>query len=74
MHAVYSKSCVPAIQTRLLQNDLRAIGFFDLVRVHVVEPAEVDRFDPQHQSFFNANTPEDLETARVLLSKATKHV
>jgi molybdopterin-guanine dinucleotide biosynthesis protein A len=62
------------MQTRLIQNDLRAIGFHDLVRVRVVEPAEVDRFDPQHLSFFNANTPEDLEAARVLFSKATKDV
>ncbi len=74
MHAVYSKNCVPAMQTRLLENDLRAIGFHDLVRVRVVEPAEVDRFDPQHLSFFNANTPEDLETARAFVEKATKDV
>ena len=74
MHAVYSKNCLPAMQTRLLQNDLRAIGFHDLVRVRVVEPAEVDRFDPKHLSFFNANTPEDLETARILFSKAIKDV
>jgi molybdenum cofactor guanylyltransferase len=74
MHAVYSRDCVPAMQTRLLQNDLRAIGFHDLVRVRVVEPSEVDRFDPRHLSFFNANTPEDLETARVILSKATPDV
>jgi molybdopterin-guanine dinucleotide biosynthesis protein A len=74
MHAVYSKNCVEAMRTRLLQNDLRAIGFHDLVRVRIVEPAEVDRFDPQHLSFFNANTPEDLETARALFHKAAKDV
>jgi molybdopterin-guanine dinucleotide biosynthesis protein A len=74
MHAVYSKSCLPAIETRLLQNDLRAPAFHDLVRVRVVEPAEVDRFDPQHLSFFNANTPEDLETARILFENAKNDI
>jgi molybdopterin-guanine dinucleotide biosynthesis protein A len=74
MHAVYSKNCLPAIQERLLHNDLRAIGFLDLVRVRVIEPDEVDRFDPQHLSFFNANTPEDLESGRALFLKATKDV
>jgi molybdopterin-guanine dinucleotide biosynthesis protein A len=74
MHALYSKNCLQAMRDRLLQNDLRAIGFHELVRVRVVEPAEVDRFDPEHLSFFNANTPEDLETARALLGRATKDV
>ena len=74
MHAIYSRNCSAAMQTRLRENDLRAIGFHDLVRVRVVEAAEVDRFDPQHLSFFNANTPQDLEAARVLFDKATNDV
>jgi molybdenum cofactor guanylyltransferase len=64
MHAVYSKNCLPAIEEQLRGDDLRLIGFLDSVRVRVVEPEEIDRFDPQHLSFFNANTPEDLEIAR----------
>jgi molybdopterin-guanine dinucleotide biosynthesis protein A len=63
MLAVYSKRCLAPMQARLLANDLRIINFFDEVRVHVVEPAEVRRFDPQGLSFFNINTPEDLQTA-----------
>jgi molybdopterin-guanine dinucleotide biosynthesis protein A len=70
MHAVYSKSCLPAIEARLLQNDLRAVGFLDSVRVRVVESDEVDRFDLQHLSFFNANTPEDLQFASQLANQA----
>jgi molybdenum cofactor guanylyltransferase len=66
MHAVYSKTCLPTIQARLSADDLRLIGFLEDVRVRVVEPAEIDRFDPQHLSFFNANTPEDLAVARSL--------
>ena len=73
-HAVYSKTCLPAMQARLLAGDLRLIGFHDKVRVRVVEPAEVDRFDPQHLSFFNANTPADWEVARAFVAQSTKHV
>lgn len=62
-HAVYSKTCLPAMHARLLADDLRLIGFHDAVRVRVVETDEIDRFDPQHLSFFNANTPEDLSVA-----------
>jgi molybdenum cofactor guanylyltransferase len=67
MHAVYSKNCLPAIEEQLRGDDLRLIGFLDSVRVRVVEPEEIDRFDPQHLSFFNANTPEDLEIASRLV-------
>ncbi len=76
MHAVYSKNCLPAIEARLRANDLRLIGFHDAVRVRVVETDEIDRFDPQHLSFFNANTPEDLAAAWSLdqssISRATR--
>jgi len=51
------------MHARLLADDLRLIGFHDAVRVRVVETDEIDRFDPQHLSFFNANTPEDLSVA-----------
>ncbi len=74
MHAVYAKTCLPAMEARIREGDLRLIGFHDDVRVHVVEPAEVDRFDPQHLSFFNANTPEDLEVARAFVAQSIKHV
>ncbi len=66
MHAVYSKRCLAAIEERLRAGDLRAIGFHDAVRVRVVEPDEVDRFDPKHLSFINVNTPEDLSVAASL--------
>lgn len=68
MHAVYSKNCLEPIRAQLLADDLRIIGFYEAVRVRVVEPEEIGRFDPQHLSFFNANTPDDFEFAKSLLS------
>ncbi len=63
LHAVYAKTCLPAMDERLRADDLRLISYFDAVRVRIVESAEVDRFDPQYLSFFNANTPDDYECA-----------
>jgi molybdopterin-guanine dinucleotide biosynthesis protein A len=63
MHAIYSKQCLAPMEEKIRADDLRLIGFFDNVRVRTVESAEVDRFDPGHWSFFNVNTPEDLQIA-----------
>jgi hypothetical protein len=37
------------------------------VRVRYVEEDEVDRFDSQHLSFVNVNTPEDWDRVQRLL-------
>jgi molybdopterin-guanine dinucleotide biosynthesis protein A len=62
MHAVYAKTCLPAIKTRLLANRLRVIGFFDDVAVRYLLQAEVKSFDPHFHSFLNMNTPQEWAT------------
>jgi molybdopterin-guanine dinucleotide biosynthesis protein A len=64
LHAVYSKNCVTPIETILKQGSKVIIDLFDRVKVKFIETEEVERFDPQHLSFFNINTREDLEKAR----------
>jgi molybdopterin-guanine dinucleotide biosynthesis protein A len=65
--AVYARAaCLPAIRAALDAGRMRVISFFPDVRVRWVEAAEIDRYDPQHLSFFNVNTPADLEQARRL--------
>jgi molybdopterin-guanine dinucleotide biosynthesis protein A len=71
MHAIYSKHCLEPMRARLLANDLRIVNFFDEVRVRVVEPDEIARFDPQLLSFLNVNTPEDWSFALSLLGTKT---
>lgn len=70
-HAVYSKRCLEPMRARLRADDLRIVNFFDAVRVRVVEPDEVARFDPQMLSFLNVNTPEDWKSALALLETQT---
>jgi molybdopterin-guanine dinucleotide biosynthesis protein A len=64
LHAVYSKNCVAPIELILKQGRKVIIELFNFVRVRYVEAEEIDRFDPQHLSFFNINTKEDLKLAR----------
>jgi len=64
LHAIYSKNCIAPMES-LIQQDRRVIiELFDFVKVRYIETGEIDRFDPQHLSFFNINTKEDLELAR----------
>jgi molybdopterin-guanine dinucleotide biosynthesis protein A len=66
LHAVYSKACLPAIERRLLANQLRIIGFFEEVSVRYLEQSEVAKFDPQFYSFLNMNTPEEWEKVQAI--------
>ena len=66
LHAVYSKSCLAPIERLLQQDRLKAGELCNLVKVRYVEDDEIDRFDPNHLSFFNINTEADLESARAL--------
>ena len=68
-HAAYSKACLPHIERRLKSNQLRIAAFFDSVRVRSLSEEEVNQFDPEHLSFFNVNTPDDLARAVALIGK-----
>ncbi len=66
LHAIYSKQCLQPIERLLSAGRLKIIDFFPEVRVRYVEEQEIKLFDPQGLSFFNINTPGDLEKARSL--------
>ena len=66
LHAIYSKRCLQPIERVLASGGRRIISFFPEVCVRYVEEQEISLFDPQHLSFFNVNTPGDLEKARRL--------
>lgn len=62
-HALYSKACLSFIEPKLLDRQLKISGFYDQVRVHYVPEDEVASMDPHFLSFFNVNTPADLDKA-----------
>jgi len=43
-----------------------------MVSVRYVASDEIDRFDPEHLSFFNVNTEADLEKARRMVMRGVK--
>jgi molybdopterin-guanine dinucleotide biosynthesis protein A len=67
LHAIYSRACLPAIETRLLVNQRRVISFYPDVRVRYVDGREIAIFDRTGRSFANANTPEDWERLKRML-------
>jgi len=69
LHAIYSKSCLGNIKTRLEHNQLGIHTFLDTVQVRYVEQAECRRLDPQLLSFFNINYQSDLDQANILAVK-----
>jgi len=42
---------------------MRVISFFADVRLRFVDEPEIEQFDPGRLTFFNVNTPEDLQRA-----------
>jgi molybdopterin-guanine dinucleotide biosynthesis protein A len=70
LHAIYSKNCLTYMQQQVERGEFRIRNFFGRVKVRYVEQAEIDRFDPQHLSFFNINTLADLRRAKKLLRKS----
>lgn len=67
--AVYSKNCLAPIQELLEQNELRIDRLFSMIKVRYIEEDEINRFDPEHLSFFNINSQADLEIARRLAAE-----
>lgn len=68
MHAVYRKTCLPAMEACLRAGRLKIVGFFDAVRVVEVPEAEIARLADPAVAFMNVNTPEELERARAMLA------
>jgi molybdopterin-guanine dinucleotide biosynthesis protein A len=71
LHAIYSKNCIAPIESILNQGKKVIIELFNYVKVRYVEDNEVDRFDPQHLSFFNINTQDELGLAKKIAGGTT---
>ena len=63
IHAAYSHACLQPIREKLAADRLKISGFFEDVRVCYFTEDRVRAIDPNLLSFFNINTPQDLEKA-----------
>ena len=70
MHAVYSKASLPHLERMAKARQLRVQGLTEVsgLTVRLVSEKDFLDVDPQLLSFFNINTPADLEFARKLLA------
>ena len=72
LHALYSHHCLIPIEQLLSEGGGRIVSFFSQVSVRYIGEVEVDRFDPQHRSFFNINTPQDWQQAKLWVKEASR--
>ena len=69
MHAIYRVApCRAAIRATLEHGGRRMIAFLDDIDTLRVHEDELRRIDPDIRSFFNVNTPDDLENARQIVA------
>ncbi len=73
LHALWSKACLGPVREALERGDRRVASIFPAVKVREVSQAEVEAFDPEHLSFLNVNTPDQLaEVARRLAGQGSE--
>jgi molybdopterin-guanine dinucleotide biosynthesis protein A len=53
----------------LADGTLQVINFFPAVKVYRLSSEEIGQLDPMGLSFFNINTPDDMDRAKELLEK-----
>lgn len=70
LHAIYSKNCLNVIGVMIEENDLIIRHMLNRVKVRYVKESEVNSFDPAHLSWFNINTPDDLQKATEIMSRS----
>lgn len=70
LHAIYDRSCITVIKELFKDNDiLPPRRLMELVKVKYLDKEEIERFDPEHLSFFNINTKNDLVEALKLAER-----
>ena len=61
--AVYSGNCLPLIRKNLDKKIYMIKKFYVKSRTKVIPKEDIQKIDPAMRSFFNVNTPDDLEKA-----------
>ena len=67
--ARYSKRSLSVIFSHLMEGQLKIQDILSKLRVLKISSKEIEKFDPNHLSFFNINREEDIKKAKDLLFK-----
>ena len=64
LHAVYRReACLPAIEAAIDADQWKVVAWFPQVKVRLLTPEELKRYDPPGLAFWNVNTPEEFTKA-----------
>jgi molybdopterin-guanine dinucleotide biosynthesis protein A len=64
MHALYRReTCIPAIEAAIQADQWKLVSWFPQVKVRILQPDEIELYDPEGLSFWNLNTPEEFAEA-----------
>jgi len=69
MCAVYSRRCLATAEQHLKKQKLKIQMAFRKSRIKTISEKKLREKDPELLSFFNINTPQDLERAREIIKK-----
>jgi molybdopterin-guanine dinucleotide biosynthesis protein A len=69
LHAVYGKTCLPAMEAMIQADHLKIDRLFPAVHLRTVEERELRPMDPSLLCFVNVNTQEELEAAAQLAGR-----
>ena len=65
LHAVYRReTCLPAIDAAIAADQWKVVAWFPQVKVRLLTPEELKRYDPSGLAFWNVNTPEEFAKAQ----------
>ncbi len=70
MHAIYSRRCLQPAERLLETGHLKIADMFPELRVRYLLQEVIEKYDPEHRSFFNINTPDQLEEARAIIEES----
>jgi molybdopterin-guanine dinucleotide biosynthesis protein A len=65
--AIYSKKCIPVIESQLNGGDFKIIHIFKGMKVRIVPAEKISEADPDRLSFLNVNTPEAHDACQKLV-------
>ncbi len=65
LHAFYRKNCIGAVSDAILRGDRKIKQFYNDVRLTVINEIKLKEFGDEGSSFFNLNTPHDVEKMKL---------
>lgn len=66
LHAFYRKSCIKAVSDAMQRGDRKIKQFYPNIKLTVINEKKLKKFGDDKSSFFNLNTPHDVEKMKLI--------